>query len=191
MHLQPATKDQAAELAFLINIACEGIHEYLWTGMADAGQSAMEMGALREAREEGGFSYRNALTCMDGNELLGMMIAYEQPDPYDLSDLDDYPEIVRPCVELEARAPGSWYINAIATFEEHRGRGVASLLLREAENRALEKGCSRMSLIVASENSNARRLYEHLGYQKTGELPVIDYPGALHGGDWELMVKVL
>ena len=118
-----------------------------------------------------------------------MIIAYRQPDPYDLSDIDDYPAVVRPLVELEAKVPGSWYVNAVATFERYRGHGVARELLAEAERHALDAGCSVMSLIVASENTGARRLYDFLGYRQLDSLPVVDYPGALHGGYWQLMVR--
>lgn len=191
MEIQDAEKQQAADLACLINLAGEGIPEYLWTGMAEDGQSPMEVGALRAGREEGGFSYRNARVCMEGDELMGMIIAYHQPDPYDTSEVKDYPDIVQPLVLLEAMAPGSWYINAIATFEQHRGKGVAQALLKKAEELAVQDRCPQMSLIVASENTNAKGLYKHLGYNDVASLPVVDYPGSLHGGQWDLMVKEL
>jgi ribosomal protein S18 acetylase RimI-like enzyme len=187
VHIEDASGEQAPELAFLINLAGEGIPQYLWTGMAQDGEDPMDIGAQRAAREEGGFSYRNARVCMEDGQLLGMMIAYQQPSPYDTSDIDDYPEVVRPLVLLEAEAPGSWYINAVATFEQFRGRGVARELLAEAEAAARAAGCEQMSLIVASENTGARRLYEHLGYRTVATRPVVSYPGCLHGGDWELM----
>jgi ribosomal protein S18 acetylase RimI-like enzyme len=63
---------------------------------------------------------------------------------------------------LEAQAPGSWYINAIATFERYRGIGVARMLLREAEDQAVLDNCKQMSLIVASENIRAKDLYDAL-----------------------------
>ena len=92
-------------------------------------------------------------------------------------------------MELEAGAPGSWYINAIATFENHRGKGVARLLIEDAERQARSDGCDRLSLIVASENPGAKRLYEKLGYADVSAKPVIRFPGFAHGGDWVLMIK--
>lgn len=191
MQIEDATKGQASDLAFLLNLAGEGIPEYLWSGMAQENESPMDVGAMRAAREEGGFSYRNARVCTGDGELLGAIVSYRQPSPYDISDIPEYPEIVQPLVLLESEAPGSWYINAIATFEKFRGRGVAQLLLREAEDNAVAEGCQQMSLIVASENTRAGKLYEHLGYKKVSARPVVPYPGCLHGGEWELMVKDL
>ncbi len=111
MAITNARLEHARDLAYLINLAGEGIPEYLWNGMAIAGQSALDVGAQRAARNEGNFSYRNARVCCDGDALQGMVLAYRQPDPYDTGNLDDYPAPVRPLVELEAQAPGSWYIN--------------------------------------------------------------------------------
>lgn len=191
LRIEDARKEQSPELAVLINLAGEGIPQYLWIGMANEGEDPMDIGAQRAAREEGGFSYRNARVCMVEDVLQGMMISYRLPSPYDTGDIDEYPEVVRPLVLLEAEAPGSWYINAVATFEAYRGRGVARVLMSEAQSMAREAGCKQMSLIVASENTGARRLYEHLGYRTVSTRPVVTYPGCLHGGDWELMVLEL
>ncbi|WP_299176450.1 GNAT family N-acetyltransferase [uncultured Neptuniibacter sp.] len=189
MRIIDARRSDAQQLAELINLAGEGIPLYLWQGMAPPGQSALSFGTERAARDEGGFSYKNARVCLVEDTLAGMIIAYGQPDPYDLSDLENYPDIVQPLVHLEAKAPGSWYINAVATFSAYRNQGVACRLIEEAEKQAIESGYSHASLIVASENRGARRLYLKLGYEVEASLPVITYPGALHGGDWELMIK--
>ena len=189
MEIRNAVKENARDLAYLINLAGEGIPEYLWKGMIEANESPLDVGAKRAAREDGGFSYTNARICVENNMLLGMIISYRQPDPYDIGDLSENPDVVQPLVELEAQAPGSWYINAIATYEKHRGKGVARKIIADAEVRALSNGCDHMSLIVASENVSAKRLYEYIDFNAVGSLPVVPYPGCLHGGDWVLMIK--
>lgn len=191
LEVKKASKIAARKLAVLINIAGEGIPEYLWADMAVGNQSPIDVGEQRAARDEGSFSYCNARVCEDGAELLGMIISYQQPNPYVLDDLGEYPEVVHPLLKLEVMAPGSWYINAIATFAEHRGKGVASRLLQEAEEQARRAGCAEMSLIVASENHNAKALYEHLGYKGVASLPVMPWPDGLYGGEWVLMIKGL
>jgi len=191
MRIQPAQISHARELAYLINLAGEGIPDYLWQSMAENGETPLEVGTSRAAREEGSFSYRNAKVCIDDEQIQGMMVSYQQPTPYNIEDLADYPAIIQPLVRLESLAPGSWYINAIATFEQHRGKGVARQLIQEAENSARAAGCNLVSLIVASENSPALQLYLKLGYQVMSSLPVTPYPGCLHGGEWELMTKQL
>jgi ribosomal protein S18 acetylase RimI-like enzyme len=191
MDIQNASKENAADLAYLINLAGEGIPKYLWGSMAEEGQDPMEVGEIRASREEGGFSYRNARVCVTDSDVQGMVISYKQPDTYSTEDIEDYPEVVRPLVLLESKAPGSWYINAIATFEQYQGLGIAQMLLSEAEEKAVSEGVSEMSLIVASENTRAKCLYEYLGYELISSLPVVMYPGCLHGGEWLLMTKKL
>ena len=185
-----AKKVHATDLAYLINLAGEGIPEYLWRSLAEGDESALEVGAKRASRDQGSFSYLNAKVCVEDNEVLGMIISYQQPDPYDLSAISDYPEIVRPMVLLEAQAPGSWYINALATFESHRGKGVARHLVADAERQAEAAHCNAISIIVSSANTQARELYDYLGYSIIEAEPVVEYPGCLYGGDWLLMTKV-
>jgi hypothetical protein len=48
-------------LAELVNHAGEGMPLYLWGKMAEPGESAWDVGRRRAAREEGSFSYRNAI----------------------------------------------------------------------------------------------------------------------------------
>ncbi|MGA8259310.1 MAG: GNAT family N-acetyltransferase [Arenicellales bacterium] len=189
MEIRDAVESDARDLAYLINLAGEGLPEYLWQGMAEGNESPLEVGARRAARNKGNFSYTNARVCAEGGALLGMILAYRQPDPYEIGDLSEYPEAVRAAVLLEAKAPGSWYINAIATYEEHRGKGVARRLMEDTAARARSEGCELLSLIVASENTPAKRMYECMGFEAVDAVPVAPYPGCRHGGDWILMTR--
>ena len=189
MLIRNATPRDAEDMARLIGLAGEGLPRYMWEQMRSDEQTPLQFGALRAARDEGSFSYRNAAVAEWEGSVAGMVLGYPLPDPYELGDLDEYPEIVRPLVQLEAEAPGSWYVNALATYEEYRGRGIASALLQYCETRAAETDASGLSLIVAGENERARRLYERSGYRVAGSRPVVPYPGGLRSGEWLLMLK--
>lgn len=189
MKFRHAEKADAFELAELINLAGEGIPAYVWQIMTHPGETAMDVGRRRAARAEGGFSYRNAQVCVDNGSILGMVISYRQPDPYDINDLSDVPNVVVPLIQLESQAPGSWYINGIATFDRYRGQGIASQLMAIAEQTARTEGCSELSLIVASDNIAAKKLYEKLGYTTIARKPMVAFTGWAHDGDWLLMVK--
>ena len=132
---------------------------------------------------------KNAKVCIENSQLAGMVLSYQIPDPYLPGDLTEYPELVHPLVKLEAKVPGSWYINAVATFEKFRGKGIATHLLQDTESQARQAGCHTLSLIVASENINAVKLYDRLGFVRISALPVILYEGCMHGGEWLLMTK--
>jgi ribosomal protein S18 acetylase RimI-like enzyme len=187
--IRPARKSDAAALAILVDIAGEGMPSYMWSRMREPGQSAFEVGRARAAREEGGFSCRNATVGEIDGEVAACLVDYRLDDPYDTGDLTELPEMVRPLVELEAKAPGSWYVNVLAAFPEFRGHGLGGRLLALAEERGRAQGARSASVIVASENEGAARLYARTGYREIARAPVVDFPGCAHGGDWVLMVK--
>ena len=189
--LRRARLDDAATLAQLIDLAGEGMPGHLWAEMAQAGETALDVGTQRTAREEGGFSYRHTVVAEIDRAVAGMLIGYRQPDPYDTRDMAAVPDIVRPLVELEAEAPGTWYINALAVFPSHQGQGIGSRLLALADALAADAGARTLSLIVAGENTGAFRLYGRSGFRPAAVRPIVAFPGTVHRGDWILMTKEL
>ena len=189
---RPATKADAPALAVLVDIAGEGMPAYMWSTLKAPGQSLLEVGRQRAQREQGGFSYRNSVVAEVDGEIAASLVGYRLDDPYDLdASLADTPDIVRPLVRLEARAPGSWYVNVLATFPEFRRQGIAGRLLEIAEQKAREQGAPSSSVIVASWNGPAARLYTSAGYAGLARETALPFPGCPHQGDWLLMVKPL
>ncbi len=189
--IRPARKSDACALAVLVDIAGEGMPSFMWNTMKAPGQSLLEFGRSRAARDTGAFSWRNATVIEVDDEVAGCLIDYRLDDPYDSGDLSEIPESIRPLVELEAKAPGSWYVNVLAAFPEFRGQGLGTRLLERAEERARAAGAREASVIVASANTGAARLYARVGYGERARLPVIAGPGADHGGDWVLLTKAV
>jgi ribosomal protein S18 acetylase RimI-like enzyme len=62
------------------------------------------------------------------------------------------------------------YLHIIAVKEAFRGRGVGKILLSFFEE-AVFTDNSKVFLVVADFNPDAKRLYESLGYQQVGEIP--------------------
>jgi ribosomal protein S18 acetylase RimI-like enzyme len=187
-----ATKADASALAVLVDIAGEGMPAYMWSTLASPGQSLFEVGRERAAREAGGFSYRNAVVADIDGEIAASLVGYRLDDPYDLDgSLADTPDLVRPLVRLEAKAPGSWYVNVLATFPEFRRQGIGAKLLAIAEKKAREQGAPGLSVIVGSWNQDAGRLYAGAGYHVLAREQAMLFPGCSHEGDWMLMVRSL
>lgn len=191
MKIETASKQDAPDLAYLINLAGEGMPEYMWSGMVEGSETPFDVGVRRAQREEGGFSYTKARVIREGQEVAGMIIDYALDEPYNLDDLEEYPEPVRPLVKLESLAPGSWYVNALATKANFRKRGIATTLLKDSEQKARGAGIHTLSIIVAGENTVAKDLYLHFGFQLVEALPVVPIPQMQHEGNWELLVKAL
>jgi ribosomal protein S18 acetylase RimI-like enzyme len=188
---RPAAKADAAALAVLVDIAGEGMPSYMWSTLAAPGQSVLELGRERAARSEGGFSYKNAIVAEIDGEIAASLVGYRLDDPYNLDGLDDIPAIVHPLVRLEAKAPGSWYVNVLATFPEFRRKGIGARLLAIAEERAREQRAPSLSVIVGGWNESAARLYTSAGYAALASEKAILFPGCPHHGDWVLMVRSL
>ncbi|ODS00930.1 hypothetical protein AUC68_13465 [Methyloceanibacter methanicus] len=185
---RPATRADAATLAVLMDIAGEGVPNRLWLDMAGPGHSALEVGRERARREEGGFSYRHTTVAEIGDEIAACLIGYRLDDPYDLTGLDAMPEPFRPLLRLEAQAPGTWYVNVLATFAEYRGQGIGAKLLDIAGTHARDAGAPAPSIIVGSWNTGAERLYARAGFQTVAREPATLPPAYPQSGDWLLMI---
>jgi ribosomal protein S18 acetylase RimI-like enzyme len=189
--IRPARLADACALAVLVDIAGEGMPAFMWGTLKSPGQSVLEFGRERAARETGGFSYKHAVVAEIGGEVAASLVGYRLDDPYDLGILAETPEIVRPLVRLEAKAPGSWYVNVLATFPEFRRMGIGGQLLAVAQGKAREQGAPFLSVIVGSWNEPAARLYGGAGYSALAREPAILFPGCPHKGDWVLMLRPL
>lgn len=192
MLIRDAVPGDAADLARLINMAGEGLPQFLWRKESEeTGLDPIRIGGQRAARDEGAFSYRHARMAETEGSVTGMALAYRLDDPGEPVNLTTLPAVVRPLVELEALAPGSWYVNAVAAYPEYRGQGIGMALMEDCERAARADGAGSLSLIVAGENSGAHRLYLRLGYRDISALPLVTWPGGPDGGDWILMAREL
>lgn len=176
--LRAATPRDARTLAKLIDIAGEGIPNWLWGQMAGDGQTPLDAGEARARRDSGGFSWKNAIVAEHDAEVAAMMLGYPiaEPTDEDRAGVRGLPEPVRPFVELEHQSAGTFYVNALAALPGRRGRGLGSALLCAAQDKARASGIGRMSIQVFDQNTGAVRLYERLGYTATDSRPVLAHP---------------
>jgi ribosomal protein S18 acetylase RimI-like enzyme len=193
LRIRRAQRSDARNLAALIEIAGDGIPNYLWMQMAEPGETSIDVGERRAAREEGGFSYRHATIAEIGEQVVGMILAHRLPDigDEDWSALNDLPEFLRPFVELEFEVPGSFYINALAVHEQYRSQGIGARLLRKAEGQAIEAGCQQMSVQHFFRNSRAGVFYRRHGFRIRGERVLTPHPAHPYEDRAVLLVRDL
>lgn len=192
MQIVNAQTEDAKDLAILVNLAGEGMPKLMWATMAEQGETPLDVGTKRAMRKTGDFSYTNARLCQDNNnKTMAALIAYPLANPYDTTDLQSQPDYIRPLIELESKVPGSWYINVLATYEPHRGKGCATALIKDTEKTAIAANIKTASIIVNSENQTAKQLYEKLGYRQQNALPLIPFKGSNITGEWLLLAKDL
>ena len=189
--VRDATRNDCDELARLIDIAGEGLAGYVWQQMAAPGEDPREVGRQRAARDTGSFSYRNAVVAEIDGRIVGALVGYPIADEPESIDIENMPPMFVPLQELENLAAGTWYVNALATFPEARGRGVGSALMRCADRVASGLGLRGTSLIVSDANDGARRLYDRLGYRQAALRPMVKEQWRNEGENWVLMIREL
>tara|TARA_E500000318_G_C3536640_1_gene202861 strand:+ start:124 stop:756 length:633 start_codon:yes stop_codon:yes gene_type:complete len=184
-----ATKDDGDAMAQLINFAGEGLPAYLWQDMIEGNETVWDVGRRRAQRDEGGFSYRNTTLACIGDEIVGSLVGYAQPNTPEPFDPADVPAMFVPMIELENLAPGSWYINVLAVFPEFRNRGVGSELIARAERNARQAGKLTVSIIASDGNPGAVRLYQRHGYTQIASRRIVKDDWKNPGENWVLLIK--
>jgi ribosomal protein S18 acetylase RimI-like enzyme len=188
--IRSATLQDAVALAELVNFAGEGLPFYLWTKMAENGEDPWSVGTARARREEGSFSYRNATVIAEDRRVAACLIGYplsEEPAPIDEAAM---PAMFVPLQQLENLAPGTWYVNVLASYPQWRNIGLGTALLKHAEKLTFAAGVKKgMSVIVADNNKAARRLYERMGYRPVADRPMVKENWESPGSAWILLLK--
>ena len=169
-----AKKRDAADLARLINYAGEGIPLYYWNKIKPADQDVWSFGASRAEREEGAFSYRNAIVATIEDKVVGCAIRYVIENAAAPSDYVGMPPMFVPLQELEDLAVGSDYLNVLAVDPEYRSRGIGTRLCGMA---VIDEGRDQ-TLIAFDSNLRGIRLYESLGFEIVDSRPMVKE-------DWE------
>jgi len=190
LKIREATLDDCRAIAELALMAGEGIPAYFWEQSRRGRQDIIDVGANNLTSETENFSYRNVTIAEVDGKIAGMLLAYKLPPPGNLDDLNEYPEFIRPLIELEQCVPGSYYINMIATYPGFRGKSIGTRLMGTVSESALEAGCKLISVEVFEQNQGALKLYQRLGYEITERRRVV--PHSCHpysGGDIILLTK--
>ncbi|NHB75522.1 GNAT family N-acetyltransferase [Rhodobacter calidifons] len=190
MLIRPAQASDADHLVRFINMAADDLPLHFWKKSVGPDGDPLALGRERAARETGSFSYRNAwLAEVEGAAaacLLGYPAAME-PEPI----APDTPPLFVPLIELENLAPGSWYLNVLATYPAHRGRGLGSALLADAEEVARQAGRRSISLIAADTHQDALRLYRARGFAEVARRAVVKEDWAVDASEWILFTRSL
>ncbi len=181
-----AAPEDAQALAEIVDFASEGLALHVWRKIAGPGGDPWAIGRERAARMTGSFSYRNAVLVEEAGRVVAGLVGYplpERPEPIPGS----MPAMFVPLQELENLAPATWYVNVLAAYPEHRGRG--SRLLALAEELAAEAGTPGLSIIVSDTNTGARRLYQRTGYAEVARRRKIKEDWRNPGNEWVLLLK--
>jgi ribosomal protein S18 acetylase RimI-like enzyme len=180
--LRPARREDAGALARLIDLAAEGLPGHLWAGMAEPGEDPLAVGTRRAARDEGTFSWRNAVVAECEGQVAGGIVAWPMPEAP--QPLDGLPPVLRPVQALENRVGGTLYVNSLAVFPGFQRRGIGRRLLvgTFAADRPV-------SLIRASANTSAATFYHALGFVEIARAALVRDGWHSDSAEWVLMLR--
>lgn len=126
MDIRRARASDAAHLVRFINMAADDLPLHFWRKTVGPEGDPWALGQERAARETGNFSYSNAWLAEVEGTIAACLLGYGAEAEFGPIDPDTAPIFV-PLLELEALAPGSWYLNVLATYEAFRGSPMRPL----------------------------------------------------------------
>ena len=182
---RPAEKADCRAIAALYSISSDGVADYIWTKMAQPGEDLLNVGQRRYERENSLFSYQNCTLATKDETIVGMLVAF--PLFVDETAEPESDPVLAPYSKLEE--DNSYYICGVALFPEYRHRGIGTQLMKLAEDQAIAKGFTKLSLIVFEQNVKAKQLYERLGYREIAREAAVPHPLIHYSGDAILMIK--
>lgn len=167
---RPATPADATPIAKLILLAMGPLAaKFANSNDVEKQQALFEYFAKQTGNQ---YSYNNILVWEEEGDICGMIMAY---DGAKLNELRE-PFLTYTRGELgftgkpeDETQPGEYYIDCLAVFPDHQGKGIAKELITALFSHAKELGHHTVGLLVSKGNDNAKKLYTNLGFKDQGE----------------------
>lgn len=182
-NIRPARREDSRKIAELFLISSDGLAEYIWNQVAETGETPLDAGARRYARDGVAFSYQNCFIAEVDGAVVGM--AHSFPMDADPAAEPETDPVLRPYAELEDY--GSLYLSGIAVFPGHRGHEIGTSLMAAIDDRARALNRPRVSLICFEPNEGAMRWYRRLGFEELARRPIVPHP-LLHYTDGDAVL---
>lgn len=189
MNIRPAFSTDADSLAYLTNLSSEGMSGCIWEHLAEGDETPLQAGARLIAKDSGIFSFHNTTVIAQGHQVFALITGRHLQGSNLPVRLDDFLPFIRPLIQLETKVQDTWNITALAVDENMRHRGMAMQLLEAIEQKAQVMQLRKLSIAVASENTEGCSLCQGFGFQVTDEEEFIRFGNLIHNGKWLMMVK--
>jgi len=186
LKIRRAVKKDSNKAVELIHIAITDIAEQL-TGQTKKENIRKTLSQFF-CEDNNRLSYQNMIIADILGEIAGIIITYPGEEAARL----DEPILKRlrkkrrnEEIHFDKEAnENDFYVDTLCVDDLFRGHGIGTMLLKEAEKIAIEKGYSRVSLNVAQDNQSAKKLYQRVGYSKEKVIQINKHP-------YDYMVKTL
>ena len=163
----PAEKKDCVVLAELINMASDGVVEYLFRDLVP-GMTPVQLIAHNLENLNTPHCYKSAIVARDGDEVVGMALSYTSDYHYISDEMRNFfpaDRLAHLSDFYAARVENSWFLDALGVFEGHRRHGIGEKLISLTRERAVENGYNALSLIVFADNELALPVYKRTGFE--------------------------
>ncbi|MFT4343522.1 MAG: GNAT family N-acetyltransferase [Candidatus Woesearchaeota archaeon] len=134
--------------------------------------------------EKSSFSWTNCFVYEIGGSVAGIIISYPSKLESEMDkgthtifrrymsffELWKFIRRARKAVKYFVKPKNSYYILALAVFENHRGKGIAGKLMHYVEEIARKRNYTSLALEVENYNHSAIRSYQKFGFLKYDEV---------------------
>jgi ribosomal protein S18 acetylase RimI-like enzyme len=167
-----AEKADCAKIAELINMASDGVVEYLFHDLIPE-MTPVQIMAYNLEKDNYPHSYKSAIVAADGPNVVGMALSY----PSSYHKITDEMIGFFPKERLEhlsdfysSHVSDSWFLDALGVDVTCRRKGIGTKLIELTKERAKDNGYGIISLIAFADNSPALALYKVHGFQVVQEI---------------------
>lgn len=174
--IRQATAHDAAAIAPLIYDAIGDIANRL-TGEKEESSVLTTLETLVRGQENR-HSYKNTFVATEYDYILGIVVLYNGQEGAIFDRMLEQwlaAKSMHTSIDVEAHTD-EYYIDTLCVAAAARGKGIGTALLEFTEQLAREKGHVKLSLNVETAKTEARRLYERLGFTVTGPWTIINEP---------------
>ena len=185
-----AIAQDAADMAWLDNVASHGLSEWYWRREAVANEldeddwAALSQASMADPDYPSGWS--NTIIAQIKNETVGAANGCLTVD--DGKKIGILPEpLFEPIFELFQVAAGDWLLDWLAVAPEVQGQGIGGQLLDICLDRAKDSGARQASLVVEDSNQSALALYTSRGFKRRDTRPYIPFNQTSQTENWLLL----
>jgi len=182
-------KEDCAALAEFVSIAAGGIIDFLYHELIP-GMTPLEIECKSLENVEFPRSYKNSIVAEKDGILVGAALSIASSHHRITKEMQAF----FPADRMEhlkhffsARVENSLLLDALCVDTDSRGQGVGSQLISLTKQKAVNAGFKLLSLIVLADNTNARRLYEHCGFEVVENIELKSHALIPHEGGCFLM----
>ena len=176
LQIRAAQANDASFAGSMITLSLHGLADHLFQQNTDIIEAMI---TKLFARNAGRFGYKYASVAEYENGPVGLLVAY-RGDEVNRLNLETIPHLISVLgfarvigfIYRGVRLPGGkeaeddeFFLSNLAILPSMQGRSFGSQLLAYAEKLAHENNLKKSSLIVSWHNTDAKRLYERIGYQ--------------------------